>query len=481
MALLNEVQPKLAAASGVLRDNAALGSGGVPHAVALLDAACIVVLSIACGAVYNFANFGQVGDLNRYFGVGIAVAILFSISAHARGLYLRSQLQQLGVQIKGMALVWTIVFLCLVMVAFALNASDALFGGTFLLFFVSGLGGIAVLRWSTRRVLVEIFRGARGKRQVIVVAQSGRPVSNSVARAIEVHGGSVCQTILLPETANDSALSECMREVIDYVRRRSVEEILLATSWADTPLIEKITGHLRVVPLPVKLVPDAMVSALLERPLVELGHTRAVELQRAPMTRPQRAAKRLLDIVATVAALPLVLPALAVFGAAVALDSRGPILFRQLRIGFNGRPFQIYKFRTMSTLENGAIIRQACQGDARVTRVGRVLRRFSIDELPQLLNVLKGEMSLVGPRPHALAHDNEYGQIIACYAARHNVKPGITGWAQMNGWRGATPEIDLMRGRVEHDLWYVDHWSLWLDIRILIGTVLRVCRAQNAY
>jgi putative colanic acid biosynthesis UDP-glucose lipid carrier transferase len=135
----------------------------------------------------------------------------------------------------------------------------------------------------------------------------------------------------------------------------------------------------------------------------------------------------------------------------------------------------------MRTLEDGAVIQQAREGDARVTRVGRILRRFSIDELPQLLNVLKGEMSLVGPRPHALAHDNEYGQIIAFYAARHNVKPGLTGWAQVNGWRGATPEVNMMIRRVEHDLWYVTHWSLWLDIKILLVTVLRVCRPQNAY
>jgi putative colanic acid biosynthesis UDP-glucose lipid carrier transferase len=316
---------------------------------------------------------------------------------------------------------------------------------------------------------------------VVVIAQSGTPVPNSVAQAIEAHGGNVCQTILLPETSNDSALSECMREVIDYVRSRSVEEILLATSWVDPTLIEKITGHLRVVPLPVKLIPDPIVSALLERPLVQLGHTRVIELQRAPLTRPQLAAKRLLDLVVTVVALPLVLPALAVIGAAVALDSPGPVLFRQRRVGFNRQPFQIYKFRTMRTFEDEAVLQQACQGDARVTRVGRVLRRFSIDELPQLLNVLKGEMSLVGPRPHAMAHDDKYGQIIAFYAMRHNVKPGITGWAQVNGWRGATPEVHMMRRRVEHDLWYVDHWSLWVDIKILVVTVVRVWRAQNAY
>jgi lipopolysaccharide/colanic/teichoic acid biosynthesis glycosyltransferase len=165
----------------------------------------------------------------------------------------------------------------------------------------------------------------------------------------------------------------------------------------------------------------------------------------------------------------------------VTLDSRGPVLFRQRRIGFNGREFHIYKFRTMKTLEDGAIIQQACQGDQRITRIGRLLRRFSIDELPQLFNVLKGEMSLVGPRPHALAHDREYGQVVRLYAARHNVKPGVTGWAQVNGWRGATPQLHMMVRRVEHDLWYIEHWSFWLDIKILVATVMSVWRPQNAY
>jgi lipopolysaccharide/colanic/teichoic acid biosynthesis glycosyltransferase len=135
----------------------------------------------------------------------------------------------------------------------------------------------------------------------------------------------------------------------------------------------------------------------------------------------------------------------------------------------------------MRTLEDGLVIRQACRGDARITRVGRVLRKFSIDELPQLLNVLRGEMSLVGPRPHALAHDLEYGQAIPAYVARHRVKPGITGWAQVNGWRGATPQLEMMIRRVEHDLWYIDHWSFWLDVKILALTVVGAVRADNAY
>ena len=166
---------------------------------------------------------------------------------------------------------------------------------------------------------------------------------------------------------------------------------------------------------------------------------------------------------------------------AIKLDSPGPVIFRQHRKGFNGRQFVIFKFRTMTVQENGPSVAQATRDDPRVTAIGRLLRSASIDELPQLLNVLKGDMSLIGPRPHALAHDNYFENILSDYAFRHHVKPGITGWAQCNGARGATPSIEHISERVTLDLWYINNWSLWLDIQILIKTFFEVLRKRNAY
>jgi lipopolysaccharide/colanic/teichoic acid biosynthesis glycosyltransferase len=153
-------------------------------------------------------------------------------------------------------------------------------------------------------------------------------------------------------------------------------------------------------------------------------------------------------------------PLLVLVALAIKLDSHGPILFRQTRIGFSGRPFRILKFRTMSSQDDSPVVRQATRDDQRITRVGRWLRRTSVDELPQLVNVLRGNMSLVGPRPHALAHDNQYTQMIANYSFRHHVKPGLTGWAQICGYRGETPTLDLMEKRVQHDLWYINQLEL---------------------
>lgn len=191
-------------------------------------------------------------------------------------------------------------------------------------------------------------------------------------------------------------------------------------------------------------------------------------------------AKRLFDIAVSLALIVLLLPVLAGITLAVAVESRGPVLFCQRRTGMGGRIFAMFKFRSMRVMENGAEVVQATQNDPRVTRVGRTLRATSLDELPQLFNVLSGEMSLVGPRPHAVAHDHYYGARIANYAVRQKAKPGMTGWAQVNGARGETPQLRHMQARVDLDAWYVEHHSFLLDLKILAKTPLEVLKRRNA-
>jgi putative colanic acid biosysnthesis UDP-glucose lipid carrier transferase len=200
----------------------------------------------------------------------------------------------------------------------------------------------------------------------------------------------------------------------------------------------------------------------------------------APAEAQGISVKRILDVLLSLAAFFLFLPVLAVIFAAILLDSPGPAFFRQRRVGQFGKVFDIYKFRSMHVLEDGADVVQASQGDARITRVGKFLRITSLDELPQLLNVLIGDMSLVGPRPHAVAHDEYYSAKIANYRLRHLVKPGITGWAQVNGARGSTPRLCDMQARIDLDLHYVEQESLWLDLKILARTPVEVARRRNA-
>lgn len=193
------------------------------------------------------------------------------------------------------------------------------------------------------------------------------------------------------------------------------------------------------------------------------------------------AAKRLLDLAIAVPALVFLSPLLLILAFVIRTGSKGPAMFRQTRQGLNGAPFHIYKFRTMTVLENGPVIRQAVKDDERVTKAGRWMRRTSFDELPQLLNVIKGDMSLIGPRPHAMAHDRHYGSVIDGYDKRQLVKPGISGWAQVHGHRGATMTTSQMRERLAYDVWYTRNASFALDLKIIARTLGEVLGQRNAY
>jgi undecaprenyl-phosphate galactose phosphotransferase/putative colanic acid biosynthesis UDP-glucose lipid carrier transferase len=268
---------------------------------------------------------------------------------------------------------------------------------------------------------------------------------------------------------------------VTAARARQAEMVLLGLQWSDSVRYHAVRERLRVLPLPAFLLPDQSARSILAQPMVEMGSGFAVEFQRAPLGFLELAVKRTVDVVLATILLIFLSPLLAMVSILIKVTSAGPVIFRQHRRGFNGHTFTIYKFRTMKVLENGSKIDQARRNDERVTNLGRVLRSTSIDELPQLVNVLRGEMSLVGPRPHALAHDDEYSALIANYAFRHNVKPGITGWAQVNGLRGETRTLDLMERRVDLDLWYINNWSIWIDVLILFRTCILVPRSLNAY
>ena len=220
---------------------------------------------------------------------------------------------------------------------------------------------------------------------------------------------------------------------------------------------------------------DARIPAL---PRLGRGKARGKNLRRRLSDRP---AKRVLDLAVSAMLIVFLAPLMAVIALLIRLDTRGPVFFRQNRTGLRGRPFAIIKFRSMAVLENGETIVQATKDDERTTRVGRILRKTSLDELPQLFNVLMGEMSLVGPRPHAIAHDRHYGALIDNYEIRQRVKPGITGWAQINGFRGATPALELMQARIRHDVWYAQRTGVMLDLRILLATPFAILGQRNAY
>jgi len=278
-----------------------------------------------------------------------------------------------------------------------------------------------------------------------------------------------------------SVAARVTNDIVFASRAYRAEQVVLALPWNDTRRIQMLLEQLRVLPLSVVLVPDRCARVLVKETSQRDTTAIVIELQRAPLTYGEAAMKRTFDIIVGGAILFSLLPVLILAGIAIVVDSPGPVIFRQRRRGFNGSEFNIKKFRSMTVLDDGPIIIQARPNDARVTRVGRILRRTSIDELPQLLNVLRGEMSLVGPRPHAIAHDAKYGDLISHYAVRHRIKPGITGWAQINGLRGETSQVGSMERRIDLDLWYINNWSIWLDVKILVLTLREIMRGCHAF
>jgi len=272
-----------------------------------------------------------------------------------------------------------------------------------------------------------------------------------------------------------------LEELPQLVKRQRIDLVYLALPMASTPRLRAMLDALRDTTASVYFVPDPFVTELIQGSVDLVSGMPVLGVCDSPFSGASGLLKRSSDIVLSLLILLLIAPLFAAIALAVKLSSPGPVIFRQRRYGLDGEEIMVYKFRTMRVTEDGDVIRQATRADDRVTRVGAFLRRSSLDELPQFLNVLQGRMSIVGPRPHAVAHNELYRKLIKGYMQRHKVKPGITGWAQVNGLRGETATLERMQARIEHDLDYLRNWSLPLDLYIVAKTVWVVLRGENAH
>ncbi len=272
-----------------------------------------------------------------------------------------------------------------------------------------------------------------------------------------------------------------INSLADYVRANQVDIIYIALPMASQPRIVKLLEDLRDTTASIYFVPDIFVFDLVQARVDSLGDLPLVAVCETPFYGFNGLVKRISDFILASAILLMISPLMLLIAAGVKLSSPGPVLFKQRRYGVDGRQILVYKFRSMTVAEDGDVVTQATKNDARVTRFGAFLRRTSLDELPQFINVLQGTMSVVGPRPHAVAHNELYRKLIRGYMIRHKVKPGITGYAQVHGLRGETDTVDKMRARIEYDLAYLRDWSLLLDLQIVLKTVVVVLRKQNAY
>ncbi|NMG76651.1 undecaprenyl-phosphate glucose phosphotransferase [Aromatoleum diolicum] len=283
------------------------------------------------------------------------------------------------------------------------------------------------------------------------------------------------------EGVGDAPILGRLDQLSAFVNANAIDHIYLALPMASQPRILKLLDDLKDTTVSIFFAPDIFLTDLIQGRVDHVGGMPVVAVCETPFTGFDGFVKRSSDIVLSILILTLISPVMLAIAAAVKLSSPGPVIFRQRRYGLDGKEIVVYKFRSMTTCDDGKEVKQATRNDLRITRVGAMLRRTSLDELPQFINVLQGRMSIVGPRPHAVAHNETYRKLITGYMVRHKVKPGITGWAQVCGYRGETETIGKMEKRIEHDLEYLRTWSLSLDLWIIIKTVLMVLRDRNAY
>lgn len=454
--------------------------------MSIIEFLTIVAASCLSGTAYHRFVLGLEGDFGLFLATGCMVGLLFC--GALRIAYAGASMSRQGGARMALLRVacWVGVFLLLAFLAFVSRHSTTFSRGAVLVFFVSGLPAIMLVRAGASRLLAPYFYKSRlGKSDAILIgASSGSAVAASAEQLRRQGCINPAVVTLDAECPNAEWPGELARKLASIAASaksaRPGPVFVVADGFPPTRLSAVLLG-LQLLPRAVCLVPDAVTSRLFLMPVRSFGPWYSVEVQKQPLNRAQRFAKRAIDLALAAPLLVVLAPFFAAVALAIRLDSPGPVFFRQKRLGYRGSTFTILKFRTMTVLEDGEQVQQARRDDRRVTRTGRWLRRASIDELPQLFNVLRGEMSLVGPRPHARAHDKLYAGLIENYELRQHVKPGLTGWAQVNGLRGETPSAEAMCKRVEFDIWYAKNASILLDLQILARTVLEILRQRNAY
>lgn len=436
-------------------------------------------IAVVLGAgAFAFWLRNDIAELPAHYVLAVVLGA-FGIANVAQGFRLydfQSLVREHG-QFGRITLAWATVVTILIVVAYFTKTSEGFSRLWAATWFLTVSAGLIVVR------VIAINR-----------IESWREDGKLTRRSAVVGTGSRAEQmrrLLADQPARDAVLvgvfsPERLEELLEAISEGRVDDVIITLPAGERETLSAVVRRLGTISVEVRYAPDGIDLPFPVLGTSFLGGAPLLEVHHRPLSIWSRVTKRLEDLILGSAILVALAPLMAVVALLVKTSSPGPALFRQRRLGFNNNAFTMYKFRTMreetSAAEAGeGPVPQARRDDPRITRVGRFLRRTSLDELPQLFNVIRGEMSLVGPRPHAIAHNREYAEMIDGYLARHRVKPGMTGWAQVNGLRGETDTLDKMRARVEHDVYYINHWSLWLDLKILAMTLLVGFIHRNAY
>ena len=454
------------------------------------------VLTVAATGASAYALYVLPGPTqldSRYPGTIVLGALTAAVIAQFFGAYRVESVFSRSLGAPRAVAAWLITFGLFLAIAFGLKLSDLysrvwatswltsaavlMLGGRYVLSFMT-------LRWAKegRFALRTLIVGVGEQAQALAAYLAAHGDARTrIIGFVDDHGTRVRSSGSLhgyPVIAD-------IGRMLTLIREDAADEVIIALPWSQAQRVEALTMLLATTPVRIQLAPDLAGFHFADRRMTVRAGVPMLTLFDRPISGWSFVFKRIEDQAIALAALLFLAPLMLVVAAAIKLDSRGPVFFRQRRFGFNDRLIEVWKFRTMrSDCADADANAQTTREDPRVTRVGHFLRKSSIDELPQLFNVLRGDMSIVGPRPHAVATKAEgklFQDVVDRYAARHRVRPGITGWAQVNGWRGETDTIDKIRKRVEYDLYYIDNWSVWFDLYIILKTFAAIFRADNAY
>jgi len=449
-----------------------------------LDAFTPILTLVAMSRLYN----GSWSD--KYTVLGLFAGLLLVIFNQGTGVYSQWRGRTLLAGTKLIAQGWVFTWLALMILAFLFKDS-------------SHFSRLIIVSWALVTPLVLFLYRLILRYLMGYLRQRGwNNTKVAIVGAGEV-GRRLAETLLeakmlgyIPVAFYDDAPSKQGKKIQGITVEGSIDQFLSLTDkeaqydeiYITLPLrseerIKTLLNNLSDSTLTVKFIPDCFAFDLLHSRITDIGGLPIISVYDSPLNSPtNRFIKRAEDFVLSILILGLISPMMVIIGVAIKATSRGPIIFKQKRYGLNGKEIWVWKFRTMHTLENNEEeIQQARKNDPRITPIGRFLRKTSLDELPQFFNTLSGRMSIVGPRPHAKAHNEQYRKLIPKYMLRHKVKPGITGWAQIHGLRGETDTLDKMERRIQYDLYYIDNWSIWMDLKIILLTVIKGFIDKNAY
>jgi len=454
-------------------------------AVALtMEILLVVGVAVLIGVAYHALVYGHAGPIDDFFVVGALTAIFYVLPTFFHSHYrVKNYLPGERGPARQFSS-WNFAFFCIAVIGFLTKSTAVQSRGWLLLLY--GIGLVCVFAFEVamdhcRRAAFKTGRLMTQRAMVVgteadvdrfLVAHSPAPDGLSIAAIATIPAPQ--RASLLPDNSNIS-------HDVEVARRHNVSDVIVLADWANGPHFARIAEKFMDLPASVHLGQLEVVERYPQLRVGRVGSVTTLLLRSEPLSMLQALVKRAFDISVASTALMLLAPLHLLIAILIKVDSPGPIFFRQRRRGFNQKEFKIWKYRTLFTMDDGNEIIQVKTGDARVTRLGGLLRKYNVDELPQLINVVRGEMSLVGPRPHAVAHDGYYQQIIDHYTRRLSVRPGITGWAQIHGHRGATETPGSMEARVADDLYYIENWSIALDLYILLMTVVAPKAYRNAY